>query len=131
MSVRLPSSGGLHHIALRTSDYATARAFYVDTLGFTPEIDAPEFLQFRIGGTAVRIQGPTAQTPAADRFTPHRTGLDHLAVTCTSPDQLDRVATALTTSGITHTGVKDDPWFHARYVAFKAPDGTSWELYQQ
>jgi catechol 2,3-dioxygenase-like lactoylglutathione lyase family enzyme len=131
MSVQLPSSGGLHHVALRTSDFATARAFYLETLGFAPEIDAPDFLQVRIGGTAVRIHGPTAQTPTGDRFTPHRTGLDHLAVSCPSRDELDRVASALTAAGVTHTGVKDDPWFHAQYLAFKAPDGTSWELYRQ
>ncbi len=128
MAIGVPI-GGLHHIALRTNNHAAARAFYVDTLGFTPEIDAPAFLQFRIGSVSVRIQAPTDQTPAGDVFTPHRTGLDHLAIACDSRVELDRIAAALSAAGVENTGVKMDEWFQTPYIAFKAPDRTSWEVY--
>ncbi len=128
MSIAL-TTPGLHHVALRTSDFAAAREFYVTTLGFTPEIDAPGFLMFRVGGTAVRIQGPSDKTPAGDVFTPHRTGLDHIALSCGDVAELHRVANALAAAGVENTGVKDDVWFKTQYVAFKAPDRTAWEFY--
>lgn len=120
---------GIHHIALRVSDFERARHFYVDTLGFEVAMEAPNLLLFLAGQTAVGIRGPEEKTPQDDVFNPFRVGLDHLALTCTEEAELERVAAALKEAGIENTGVKLDETLGKKYVAFKDPDRIAWEFY--
>jgi catechol 2,3-dioxygenase-like lactoylglutathione lyase family enzyme len=120
---------GVHHVTLRVTDFDRARAFYIDTLGFSVALEAPNLLLFFAGSTAIAVRGPEAGTPDGDRFNPFRVGLDHLALGCTDEAELARVAAALTAAGIEHTGVKRDEALGTNYVAFKDPDRIAWELY--
>ena len=120
---------GLHHVALRSSDLARSRVFYIERLGFPVLVDLPDLLLFGAGGNALAVKGPDAQTPHGDAFNPHRVGLDHIALACTDPNELRRVASELTSAGIENTGVKLDTTLGKHYVAFKDPDGISGELY--
>ena len=120
---------GVHHVALRVSDLARARHFYTETLGFPVLLEAPNLLLVAAGGTPIGIRGPEAETPAGDRFTPFRVGLDHVALACTDEAELARVAAALAEAGVENTGVKLDDATGKRYVAFKDPDRIAWELY--
>lgn len=120
---------GVHHVALRVSDYARAKRFYTETLGFPVLMEAPNLLLFAAGATPFGIRGPEAQTPAGDRFSPFRVGVDHIALACTEEAELERVAAALTEAGVENTGVKLDETLGKRYVAFKDPDRIAWELY--
>ena len=124
-----PQTSGVHHVALRTSDYDRARAFYVDTLGFTPVLEADNLFIFFAGSTGIAIRGPEEATAEGDVFDPFRVGLDHLALACTDEAELERVAAALEDAGIENTGVKTDETLGKRYVAFKDPDRISWEFY--
>ena len=120
---------GLHHVALRSSDLARSRVFYIERLGFPVLLDVPGLLLFGAGGNAIAVKGPDAQTPQGDTFDPYRVGLDHVALACTDRNELRRVASELTSVGIENTGVKLDATLGKQYVAFKDPDGISWELY--
>ena len=120
---------GVHHVALRVSDFARARRFYTETLGFPVLLEVPNLLLFAAGGTPIGIRGPEAETPAGDRFTPFRVGLDHVALVCTDEAELERVAAALADAGVENTGVKLDDALGKRYVAFKDPDRIAWEFY--
>lgn len=120
---------GVHHLALRVSDFERARRFYIDTLGFSPAIEADNFLLFMAGRTAIDIRGPEEKTPDGDGFSPFRVGLDHVALGCEDEAELERVARALAEAGIENTGVKMDEALGKRYVAFKDPDRISWEFY--
>ena len=120
---------GLHHVALRSSDLARSRVFYIERLGFPVLIDSPELLIFGAGANAVAVRGPDEQTQRGDSFDPSRVGLDHVALACTDRNELRRVASELTSAGIENTGVKLDTTLGKDYVAFKDPDGISWELY--
>jgi glyoxylase I family protein len=120
---------GVHHVALRVSDYARAKRFYVDTLGFSVLMEAPNFLLFAAGGTPFAIRGPDEATPEGDVFTPFRVGLDHVALGCTDEAEIERVAAALAAAGVENTGAKTDAVLGKRYVAFKDPDRIAWELY--
>ena len=120
---------GVHHVALRVTDLARSREFYIDTLGFPVAMEVDGLILFLAGGTAVGLRGPDAATPAGDVFNPFRAGLDHIALACTEDAELDRVAAALEENGIESTGVKMDETLGKRYVAFKDPDRISWELY--
>lgn len=120
---------GLHHVALRSSDLARSRVFYIERLGFSVLLETPDILIFGAGGNAVAVRGPDAQTAQGDCFDPYRVGLDHLALACTDEGELHRVANELTSAGIENTGVKLDGTLGKNYVAFKDPDGIAWELY--
>ena len=119
---------GIHHVALRVTDFGRAKAFYIDTLGFQAAVDSPDLLIFLAGGTAIGIRAPTRGTPP-DAFNPFLVGLDHLALACEGEAELERVAKALEEAGIENTGVKLDETLGKRYVAFKDPDRIAWEFY--
>ena len=128
MSVNIKTTG-VHHVALRVSDIQRAKRFYTETLGFPVLMDTPELVLFLAGGTAFGLRAPSEQTPAGDKFSPHRVGIDHIALACTEETELERVATALADAGIENTGAKTDETLGKRYVAFKDPDRIAWELY--
>ena len=120
---------GVHHVALRSTDLARSRVFYVERLGFVPLLETPGILIVAAGQTAFAIRAPGDTTAAGDTFDPFRVGLDHVALACTDLSELHRVASALTGWGIENTGVKTDDVLGKDYVAFRDPDGIKWELY--
>jgi catechol 2,3-dioxygenase-like lactoylglutathione lyase family enzyme len=128
MAINITTSG-VHHVALRVSDLPRAKRFYTETLGFPLLMESPELVLFLAGGTAFGLRAPSAQTPAGDVFSPHRVGVDHIALSCADDAELDRVAAALAAAGVESTGAKMDETLGKRYVAFKDPDRIAWELY--
>ena len=124
-----PSTTGIHHLTLRSTDLQRSRAFYVDLLGFPVVLEGPDIFLFFAGGTACAVRGPDAATTAGDRFDPFRVGLDHVALACEKTAELARIAEALSAAGVPSTGVKTDPTLNRDYVAFKDPDGIAWEFY--
>lgn len=120
---------GVHHVSLRSTDLERSRIFYIERLGFPLLFANEELFLFLAGSTAVGLRGPTADTRSDDHFDPFRVGLDHVALGCTEPVELHRVAAALTEAGIEHTGVKTDSLLQKDYLAFRDPDGIKWELY--
>jgi glyoxylase I family protein len=124
-----PKTPGIHHIALRSANIERSKRFYADTLGFSVIREVPGLFIFLAGSAAIGVRGPDTQTSPGDRFSPFRVGLDHIALACADEAELNRVASALSSAGIENTGVKRDPTLDKDYVAFKDPDGISWELY--
>jgi glyoxylase I family protein len=120
---------GVHHLALRVTDLARSRKFYIDTLGFPLAMETDNLLLFLAGGTAVGLRGPERATPDGDVFDPFRAGLDHIALACTDEAELERIAAALDREGVENTGVKMDETLGKHYVAFKDPDRIAWEYY--
>ena len=116
---------GVHHVALRSTDLARAKVFYVDRLGFPLLLASAELFLFLAGGTAIGVRGPSPDTPPEDVFNPFRVGLDHIALGCTDALELHRVAAALTQAGVEHTGVKTDELLQKEYIAFKDPTASS------
>jgi catechol 2,3-dioxygenase-like lactoylglutathione lyase family enzyme len=122
-------SPGFHHVALRVADFARARSFYLETLGFPVALEQPNLLIFLAGKAAIAIRGPEQATVKDDVFDPFRVGLDHLAIACEDEKELERVAKALKEAGVWTTGAKVCETLGKRYVAFKDPNGIKWELY--
>lgn len=120
---------GVHHVALRATDLARAKVFYIERLGFPLLLETDELFLFLAGGTAIGMRGPSPNTSPDDAFDPFRVGLDHVALGCTDARELHRVAAALTEAGVEHTGVRMDTLLGKEYIAFKDPDGIKWELY--
>lgn len=128
MSINIRTSG-VHHVALRSTDYQRSRAFYLDTLGFQKLLEGENIFLFLAGNTAFGVRGPVDSTPAGDTFDPHRAGLDHVALACDDEGEIERVAGELSAAGVWNTGAKTDEVLGKRYVAYKDPDGIKWELY--
>lgn len=124
-----PKTPGIHHIALRASNYDRSKAFYTEQLGFNVALEADNIFIFFAGSTAIAVRGPGDTSPSNDVFNPYRVGLDHLALGCEDRDELERVANALQHHGIENTGIKTDPTLGKEYISFKDPDRINWEFY--
>ena len=120
---------GLGHLALRVSDLARARAFYVDKLKFPVQFELPGRVLLNVHGITVALLGDDPHTVQGDRFDPFRIGLDHLALSVPNEQALHTLLHELNEAGIPNHGIEVDPLTHAHYISFYDPDGIAWELY--
>jgi glyoxylase I family protein len=123
---------GFHHITLRVTDLARARAFYEGVLGFPVDQDFPgRKLRVRPPGTTTRLVlvPPLPGTPDGDRFSERRIGLDHLAIGVGDRAELDRMAQALRAAGVP-AELNHDPLGNT-ILHFRDPDNIQWELFEE
>lgn len=123
-----PKTPGIHHIALRCSDMAITKKFYQETIGLPLVLDTPDLIAFVAGPVIVAFKKANAEFHK-NVFTPFNIGLDHVALTCETEEELHRFAKELTAAGVENTGVKLDGTLQKLYVAFKDPDRIQWEFY--
>ena len=123
-----PKTPGIHHIALRCSDMEVTKKFYQETIGLPLVLDSAELIAFTAGALLVAFKKANA-TFHKDVFTPFNIGLDHLALTCETEEELKRFAQGLADAGVENTGIKFDEILQKQYVAFKDPDLIQWEFY--
>lgn len=121
-------TAGLDHIALRCTDLARSRRFYVELLALPLAVERPNLFIVRAGDGLVGVIGPDPRTPADDIFSPFRVGLDHVALRVGTEAELHAAAAALSARGVEHTGVKINEVRGNAYLAFKDPDGIAWQL---
>jgi glyoxylase I family protein len=122
----------IHHITLNVSDLDRARAFYEGVLGLRVDQDFPgEKLRLRLDGAATRLVlvPPLPGTPAGDRFTEYRIGLDHLAI-AVPVGEVARLARLLDEAAVPNSGVKVDPLGPAM-ITFRDPDNIQWEFFEE
>ncbi len=112
-----------HHIALRSSDFARAKAFYTETLGFdiVGQIPGSDIVFIDIGGTTIELMGG-GEAPPSDRPS---TGLLHLAF---EVDDVDTTYSELVAKGVEfHVQPRDAG--DIRLAFFRDPDGNELELF--
>jgi catechol 2,3-dioxygenase-like lactoylglutathione lyase family enzyme len=125
---------GFHHITLHVSDLDRSRRFYQALPGFVVDQDFPgSKLRFRIGATAARLVlvPPLPGTPAGDRFSERRIGLDHLAVGVPGRARLDDLLAALRAMGAETDGIHLDRSGDAAMITFRDPDNIQWEFFEE
>ena len=120
---------GIHHIALRSSNFERTKEFYQKLLGFPLVLDTHDLIGFMMASVFVGFKPAAPKTNDGNVFTPFNVGLDHIAMACENEEELKRVAKALADAGVENTGVKVDPTLNKNYVAFKDPDRIQWEFY--
>ena len=125
-----PKTTGIHHIALRCTDFDVTKNFYQNVLGFTLALDTPDIIGLVAGPVIIVFKKANAEAKK-DVFTPFNIGLDHIALACESEEELHRVADELASAGVENTGVKTDETLQKLYVAFKDPDRIQWEFYMK
>ena len=120
-----------HHIAVISSDYAKAKAFYIDKLGFVLEKEFyrhanNDYLRMlRLGDTVIELFiRPDAPARVNN---PEAMGLRHLAF------QVEDIGPAvewLNSVGIETEPIREDPYNGGRFTFFKDPDGLPLELHE-
>lgn len=124
-----PVTPGVHHIALRCSNMKRTTAFYRDTIGLQLILDTPDLIAFLVGNVILAFKPAKPVHQEDTSFTPFNIGLDHIAITCQTEEELHRFAKGLADAGVENTGVKMDDVLKKLYVAFKDPDRIQFEFY--
>jgi catechol 2,3-dioxygenase-like lactoylglutathione lyase family enzyme len=128
----MPSVTGIAHVELSVSDLDRSVAWYAALL------DASEV--FRAADPAEAIVAAALREPSSGmiiafteherqeggRFTPRRTGLDHLCFAVPTEDELAAWEVKLDALGIAHSPVRDYGYGYA--ITFADPDGIALEL---
>lgn len=139
-AVARPSAIG--HVRLTVTDAHRSKAFYSWLLGagalrtdFThlwgdPSVrEDPDRVYGGCSFTVGRqVLGLRPVAPAEDRFDADRVGLDHLALTVGSRDELEAAAQRLAAAGVEHGQVRDLPAFWVTILSVQDPDGINLEL---
>ena len=120
-----------HHIAVICSDYAKAKEFYIDKLGFTLEKECYRPVQddylrmLRLGETVIELfVRPDAPARVNN---PEAMGLRHLAF---QVEDIVPAAAWLNSLGIETEPIREDPYNGGRFTFFKDPDGLPLELHE-
>ena len=120
-----------HHIAVICSDYAKAREFYVEKLGFAVELEVwreqqQDYLRMLRCGDVVLELFVRPDAPA--RVTnPEALGLRHLAFRV---DNVEEAAAWLNSRGIETEPIREDPFNGGRMTFFRDPDGLPLEIHE-
>jgi catechol 2,3-dioxygenase-like lactoylglutathione lyase family enzyme len=121
----------IHHVCLRCNDFGVTKNFYQNILGWQLVMDNPDLIIFLAGSVFVAFKQANPRDKQYSIFSPFEVGLDHIALTCESEDELHRFAKSLADAGVENTGVKTDAALNKLYVAFKDPDRIQWEFYMK
>ena len=120
-----------HHIAVISSDWDKARAFYIEKLGFTlaREVYRPaqkDYLRMlTLGDTTIEL---FIRPDAPQRVNnPEAMGLRHLAFRV---DDIEPVVAWLNSVGVETEPVREDPYNGGRFTFFKDPDGLPLEIHE-
>ena len=120
-----------HHIAVISSDWDKARAFYIEKLGFTlaREVYRPaqkDYLRMlTLGDTTIEL---FIRPDAPQRVNnPEAMGLRHLAFRV---DDIEPVVAWLNSVGVETEPVREDPYNGGRFTFFRDPDGLPLELHE-
>lgn len=122
---------GIHHVALTVGNRDESAAWYASTLGFEELFreDADDrracVMRFAGGGYSVGLVEHTAAEE--HRFDPRRQGLDHVAFTVPSREELEQWAAELTLAGVDHSGIVEIP--AGAILNFNDPNGIALALF--
>ena len=134
-----PGVTGFNHVSITVTDLEASLAWYQRLLGADrvpmkfPHFDREdtgygELLVEPRSGVLIGLHTNTGND--GERFNEARTGLDHLALTVASRDDLEAWTAWLDELGIEHSGVRtgDQPFPFAT-VVFRDPDNIQLELF--
>jgi lactoylglutathione lyase len=114
----------IDHTVIFCTDLQGMKRFYQGVLGFFPEIERPDWITFRVGGTRLSL---AAKPSNLDAPAP----MIQLAFRV-QPAAVDECCAELTLKGINLTrGPVDVPDWRHRAVFFADPEGNRLEIYAE
>jgi len=122
----------LTHVALTVRDLTVSVPWYRALIGADPVLDEDTEPGFHHSvflldnGTLLGLH-QHAKAPAAQEFSEHNVGLDHVAFGCADRAELERWAARLDDLGIGHGGIVDA--HYGSGVSFRDPDGITLEFF--
>jgi glyoxylase I family protein len=127
----MPTITGAHHVAFTVRDVDASAAWYQDLFGMQVVMQADdETVRLRVlvhpeCGWLIGLREYPAHPDA--RFSEFRTGLDHIAFTVSSRDDLEAWQGLLKEKGITFSPIADSPL--GSLIALRDPDNIQLELW--
>ena len=120
-----------HHIAIICSEYRKTKAFYVDKLGFSVELEEwrepqQDYLRMLRQGDTVLELFIRPDAPARVN-NPEAMGLRHLAF---HVEDIEPAVAWLNSLGIETEPIREDKVNGGRFTFFKDPDGLPLELHE-
>jgi len=113
----------LHHAALTVTDLAASATWYLEVLGleqvFQEVTDTGGRAVLRIPASGQMV-GLVQHGGGEGDFDPHRTGLDHLAFSVGSREEVEWWVGWFDERGVTHSGLNETPF--GAMLNFKDPD---------
>ena len=113
-----PMKDYIHHIALRSMDFDITKNFYGNTLGWKLVMNNPDLIIFLVGSVFIAFKKAEPRDKQYSSFSPFEVGLDHIAITCETEEELHAFAKKLADAGVENTGVKKDETLQKLYVVF-------------
>jgi catechol 2,3-dioxygenase-like lactoylglutathione lyase family enzyme len=127
----MPTITGAHHVAFTVRDVDASAAWYQDLFGMQVVMQADdETVRLRVlahpeCGWLIGLREYPAHPDGT--FSEFRTGLDHIAFTVSSRDDLEAWQGLLAEKGITFTPIADSPL--GSLIALRDPDNIQLELW--
>ena len=100
-------------------------------MGFVVEQPARDRYRFSVGSTRIVLKPLLKGTPAGERFSEFRVGVDHLALAVEDPGELEKVVAVLREAGVETQGIQVEPHLDKRFVCFRDPDNIQWEFFEE
>lgn len=126
-----PMKSHIHHLCLRSMNFAVTKKFYGDILDWKLVMDTPDLIIYLTGSVFVAFKKADPRDKQYSTFSPFEVGLDHIAITCETEEELQEFAKKIVAAGVENTGVKMDEVLNKLYIAFKDPDRIAWEFYMK
>jgi catechol 2,3-dioxygenase-like lactoylglutathione lyase family enzyme len=131
----MPKLTGVSHVELTVTDLDRSVRWYQQVLGFDVvlvETDEPDFFAGRVTSllrSDCNVAVGLVQHADGDSgsFSEFRTGLDHLALSADSRDDLQEWADHFRAHGVDQSPIRDMPY--ASVLVFRDPDGIQLELF--
>jgi glyoxylase I family protein len=117
---------GISHVSLTVKDLRSARAFWVDVMGFQPKIEQSSLLIVVDRKGSVVIACVTHDDGDRDAFDERRVGLDHLALDVAGVEALHSWETTLDASNVVRSPIVESPF--GWHLNVRAPDNIAVEL---
>ncbi|WP_445487886.1 SMU1112c/YaeR family gloxylase I-like metalloprotein [Niallia sp. 03133] len=122
----------IHHIAIICSDYEKSKHFYVDILGFTPQLEVyrEERKSYKLDlkvNDVYQIELFSFPNPKERPSYPEATGLRHIAF---EVEDIKETVDYLTKYSIEVEEIRTDPYTNKQFTFFADPDGLPIEIYE-